>query len=57
MTFQRNPGERPVHPDAEVRVRYQNGEVTPFRPAKWWSNWRQSNDAFAIDAYEERAAA
>ena len=57
MAFQPNPGERPVHPDAEVRVRYRNGEITPFRAAKWWTNWRRSADAFSIAAYEERDAA
>lgn len=57
MAFQPNSGERPVLPDVEVRVRYRNGEVTPFRAAKWWPNWRRSDDAFSIAAYEERDAA
>lgn len=57
MAFKPNPGERPVLPDVEVRVRYRSGEVTPFRAARWWSNWRRSDDAFSIAAYEERGAA
>lgn len=47
----RNEGSRPVDPDTEVRVRYRNGEVTPARPAKWWANWRRSDDAFSIDEW------
>lgn len=57
MTFRPNPGHRPVDPDTEVRVRYRCGEVTEFRPAKWWANWKRSDDRFSIAEYEEREAA
>lgn len=56
MTFQRNPGRMPVAPDTPVRVRYVNGQVTEPHPAKWWTNWRRSDDAYAIDQWEEKAA-
>lgn len=55
MNWMPNPGQRPVAPDTEIRVRYRNGEVTPFRPAKWWTNWRRSDDAYAIDQWEMAA--
>lgn len=55
MTWMRNEGSRPVLPDTEIRVRYRNGEVSPYRAAKWWSNWRRSDDDFAIAEFEEKA--
>lgn len=44
-----NTGSQPSTGDKPLRILFRNGtEARDRKPAKYWTNWRVSNDDFSI---------